>query len=100
MPQNIDSGTIIFLYKMAEFQELTKAINDNPACLVQTAQNMDQNNRTLIKCTRQIYREVGFIDLNQDNYMEKLTGVGHIRIFIEILNNMKTGSKKLRKQHF
>ena len=61
---------------------------------------MDQNNRTLIECTRQICREVGSIDLDQDNNKERLTGVGHVRIFDRILNNMKTGSKKLGKQHF
>ena len=72
---------IIFLYKMAEFQELTKAINDNLACFLQTAKNMDQNNRMLIECTRQICREVGSIDFDQDSNKEKLTGVGHIRIF-------------------
>ena len=66
---------------MEEFQELTKAINDNSACLVQLAKNMDQNNHTLIECTRQICREVGSIDLDHDSNKGKMTGVGHIRIF-------------------
>ena len=85
---------------MAEFQEMTKAINDNSACLVQSAQNMDQNNSTLIECTRQICREVGSIDLDQENSMEKLTGVGHIRIFDGNPKQFEDWVKKLRKQHF
>ena len=75
---------------MAEFQELTKAINDESAYLVQTAQNM-----TMIECTRQICREVGSLDIEQDSNKDKLIGVGHVLEFLTgTLNNMKIGSRK------
>ena len=56
---------------MAEFQELAKAINDNSQCLVQTAQGMNEHNRTMIECTIQIVAEVGSLDLGKRETKKK-----------------------------
>ena len=61
---------------------------------------MYQNNHTLTECSRQICREVGSIDLDQDNSMEKLTGVGHIRIFDGNPKQFEDWVKEIEKTAF
>jgi len=85
---------------MAEFQELTKALNDNSVCLARTAQGMESHSQALVECTRKIADEVGNLELGDREPRDKIVGTGHIKVFDGNTKQYESWVKEIEKAAF